>query len=188
MIAETKPIEGLEGDAGAKRGKPGLSVQNKILLYVVPIVLASTLIVFGFFELNARSSAEQQLRTKLDKLVQIQSAVIAESLWNLFDEQIKLILEALHTDPDVLAAAVYDDRDRLVASVGELSQLTSTRFVANEDIIYDSGDQQSRIGELRVALTDTQLKALTNERLQLVIVLASILLAAIIGAILLANR
>lgn len=188
MIAETKPIEGLDGDAGAQRGKPGLSVQNKILLYVVPIVLASTLIVFGFFELKARSAAEQQLHTKLDKMVQIQSAVIAESLWNLFDVQIKLILEALQTDPDVLAAAVYDDRDRLVASVGELTLLTSTPFAANEDIIYDSGDQQTRIGELHVALTDTQLKALTNERLQLVVVLAGILLAAIIGAILLANR
>ncbi|QMU58836.1 MAG: HAMP domain-containing protein [Boseongicola sp.] len=171
-----------------QRGSFGRSVQTKFLLYVVPLVLASTFIVFGLFELNARRSAEAQLQEKLEKLVEIQSAVVAESLWNVADGQIKLILTALLTDSDVLGAAVYDERDRLVAEAGETSTFGETRFVALEDILYDAGDQEVKIGALRIALNETRLGALARERLSLVVLLASILLAAVIAATLTANR
>ncbi len=164
------------------------SVQSKFLLYVVPMVLVSTLLVFGLFEWNARRAAEQELQVKLDKLVEIQSAVVAESLWNVADEQIKLILAALHTDPDVVAAAVYDERDRLVAAVGDVAQLDAARYSAQRDIRYDSGGQTIKIGAFRVALTDARLRALARGRLSLVAVLAGILLVAVVAATLTANR
>ena len=166
----------------------GRSVQAKFLLYVVPLVLVSTMLVFGLFEWNARRSAEEQLQAKLDKLIEIQSAVVAESLWNVADEQIKLILSALLTDPDVLAASVHDERDRLVAEAGDTSQFGSTRFSAEENIYYDAGDQVMRIGVLRIALAETRLGALARERLSLVVLLAGILLVAVIAATLAVNR
>ena len=55
------------------------SVQGKFLVYVVPLVLISTIVVFGLFEWTARKSAEQQLQVKLEKMIDIQSAVVAES-------------------------------------------------------------------------------------------------------------
>ncbi len=152
------------------------------------MVLVSTLLVFGLFEWNARRAAEQELQVKLDKLVEIQSAVVAESLWNVADEQIKLILAALHTDPDVVAAAVYDERDRLVAAVGDIAQLDAARYSAQRDIRYDSGGQTIKIGAFRVALTDARLRALARGRLSLVAVLAGILLVAVVAATLTANR
>ena len=87
------------------------SIRAKFLALIVPFVLLSILAVFGLVEYNARITAEQKLQSKLDKLVAIQSGVVAESLWNVADEQIKLILSALQIDPDVVAAAVYDDGD-----------------------------------------------------------------------------
>lgn len=165
-----------------------LTVQSKILLIVLPIVLLSTLVVFGFFEWNARSSSERGLHTKLDKLAQIQSAVIAESLWNLFDAQIKLILQALANDPDVTYAAVYDDHDRLIAEIGDSATEHSTRYSAVKDIIYNSGTSQTRIGSLHLTLTDKRLLDMAAERQQMVILLAAILVAAITGATLIANR
>lgn len=170
------------------RGGFTRSVQSKFLLYVVPLVVVSTVVVFGLFEWNARRSAEQQLQVKLERLVEIQSAVVAESLWNVADEQIKLILTALLTDSDVLAAAVYDERERLVAEAGATDQFGSTRYVAQEDILYDSGDNDVRIGSMRIALAETRLGSLAQERLSLVIMLAGILLAAVIAATLAANR
>ena len=71
------------------------SIRAKFLAFVVPLVLLSTIAVFGLFEFNARRDANLMLQDKLDKLVAIQSAVVAESLWNVADEQIKLILAAL---------------------------------------------------------------------------------------------
>lgn len=164
------------------------SVQTKFLLYVVPLVLVSTFAVFGLFEWNARRSAEEQLQVKLEKLVEIQSAVVAESLWNVADDQIQLILTALLADPDVLAASVQDERDRVVAQVGEFEQLSSARFSESEDITYDTGDQVLRIGSLRIALNETRLGVLAGERLSLVVLLAGILLAAVVAATLTANR
>lgn len=166
----------------------GRSVQTKILLYVVPLVLVSTIVVFGLFEWNARRSAEEQLRTKLNKLSEIQSAVLAESLWNVADQQIALILTALLTDPDVLGAAVYDERDRLVAEVGEAANIEASEFSAREDVLYNTGDQRIRIGELRIALADTRLQVLARERLSFVMILAGILLTAVVAATLAANR
>ena len=55
------------------------SLRAKFLVVVVPLVLLSTLIVFGLFELNAQREAHQRLEGKLEKLVAIQSAVVAES-------------------------------------------------------------------------------------------------------------
>ncbi len=176
------------GAKGLRRLRGARSVQGKFLLYVVPLVLFSTLLVFGAFEWNARRSAEHQLQVKLEKMVAIQSSVLAESLWNVADAQIKLILTALITDPDVLAAAVYDERERLVAEAGATDQFDKAHYLLESDIQYNSGDQRVRIGSLRIALTDARLSLLVRERLILVGFLAGILLIAVVGATLTANR
>ncbi len=54
------------------------TIGAKFLAFVVPLVLLSTIAVFGLFEFNARRDANLELQDKLDKLVAIQSAVIAE--------------------------------------------------------------------------------------------------------------
>ncbi|MHA6346522.1 response regulator [Roseivivax sp. CAU 1761] len=180
----------LPGSAGLRHGVGAIarSVQGKFLLYVVPLVLISTLVVFGMFEWNARRAAEEQLQVKLDKLIEIQSAVVAESLWNVADQQIKLILTALGTDPDIVAAAVYDERDRLVAAIGEPALLESAEFSDTRDVLYDTGDEQVRIGRFRIAVTDSRLTDLARGRMALVAFLAGILLVAVVTAMLTANR
>ncbi len=179
-------------EAGSTRRRKGWlqfkSVQGKFLAYVVPLVLLSTVVVFGFFELNARRNAENQLQTKLEKLVDIQSAVVADSLWNVADEQIKLTLAALLTDEDVVGAAVYDERDLLVASAGDIETLDQQPYFAETEIIYSAEGEELIIGRLSIALTDARLAALAGDRLALAVVLATILLIAVIGAALVANR
>ena len=103
------------------------TIRAKFLAIVVPLVLLSTVAVFGLFELNARHDANLKLQDKLDKLVTIQSAVLAEPLWNVADEQIKLILAALAIDPDVESAAVYDELGQLVGATGSADEI-ETRF------------------------------------------------------------
>ncbi|MCW3784742.1 response regulator [Defluviimonas salinarum] len=164
------------------------SVQSKFLAYAIPLVLLSTLMVFGAFEFNARRSAQEQLQTKLNELAQIQSRVVAESLWNVADQQTKLILKALLTDTDVVAAAVYDERKTLVASAGDVEGLRGSRYFAERDIIYTDEGDEIRIGRLEIAFSDARLKAITRERLTLAAVLAAILLLGVTSAALIANR
>jgi len=175
-------------DAG-RRWLPALkSVQAKVLLYVVPLVLLSTMAVFTLFEWTARNQARAELQAKVERMAEIQSAVIAESLWNVNDAQVGLILEALITDQDVLAAAVYDERERLVAAVGDTDALAASDYMVQSEIVYGDGGRQTVVGRLDLALTDARLAALRGERLLLTTALAGILLAAVIMATIAANK
>ncbi|MEM8853264.1 MAG: response regulator [Pseudomonadota bacterium] len=164
------------------------SLQAKFLAFVIPLVLISTVVVFAFFEANTRSAAETELRTKLNKMITIQSAVVAESLWNVADGQISLILAALMTDPDVLAAVVTDERGGTVAEVGDVAAMAGSHLTATQPIYYGTGTDQEDIGSLSVTLTDAKLKVQARGRMWLALVLASILLLAVTSATLIANR
>lgn len=164
------------------------SIRAKFLALIVPFVLLSIFAVFGLVEYNARIAAEQKLQSKLDKLVAIQSGVVAESLWNVADEQIKLILSALQIDPDVVAAAVYDDSDLLVGSIGEVEGMKSNAYFAEKAISYVYDDNTTTIGRLAIALQDSQIVADSRARLLVAVGLAALLLFSVIVSALIANR
>ena len=164
------------------------SITFKFLGLIVPFVLFAIFAVFLVVEYNARSAAEEKLQNKLDKLVAIQSAVVSESLWNVADDQIKLILSALAIDPDVMAAAVYDDGGVLVGSVGDIEGMEQEEFYAETDIVYEYDGEEITIGRLSIALKDSQIIADTAERRQLAIGLAVLLLIAVVSSALIAYR
>ena len=164
------------------------SIRAKFLALIVPFVLLSIFTVFGLVEYNARIAAEQKLQSKLEKLVAIQSAVVSESLWNVADDQIKLILSALEIDPDVLAAAVYDDGEVLVASIGEIEGIEQNAFFAEKEIVYIYGGASNTIGRLVIVLNDSQIIADSRSRLMLAVALAGLLLLSVITSALIANR
>ncbi len=163
------------------------TIRAKFLAIVVPLVLLSTVAVFGLFELNARHDANLKLQDKLDKLVTIQSAVLAEPLWNVADEQIKLILAALAIDPDVESAAVYDELGQLVGATGSADEIETRPFFASKEIIYVD-DKLAVIGRLAVSLTDARLQSSAEERMFLAAGLAAILLVSVVVSALLGNR
>jgi PAS domain S-box-containing protein len=164
------------------------TIRAKFLALVVPLVLIATVIVFGLFEFKAQSDAEEKLRDKLNKLVEIQSAVVAESLWNVADEQIKLILAALAIDPDVLGAIVFDEQGIVVGSTGSVEDIESQVYFAKMDITYFYDEEAKIIGSLSIALTDTSLRAAAQDRLFLAVGLAAILLVSVVVSALIANR
>jgi class 3 adenylate cyclase len=164
------------------------TLRAKFLALIVPLVLLSTVIVFGISELAARRDANRKLHAKLDEIVEIQSAVLSESLWNVADEQVELILAAIAIDPDVLGAIVYDDSNNPVASVGTVGAIEQQEFFAERDIAYRSGDDTEVIGRLVLALTDARVQAESGSRLLVVAGLAILLLLAVVAIALVANR
>ena len=134
------------------------TLRAKFLAVIVPLFLLSTVIVFGISELTARHEANRKLHAKLDQLVEIQSAVVSESLWNVAEEQIELILAAIVIDTDVLGAIVYDESNSPIASVGAVEAIEQQEFFAEKDITYLSGDDPEVIGRLALALTDARVR------------------------------
>ena len=143
------------------------TLRAKFLALIIPLVLISTMIVFGLFELNASREANLRLQEKLDQLVAIQSSVVAESLWNVADEQIKLILAALAIDPDVKGAVVFDEIDLPVGMVGDIDRMEDEAFYANTEIVYVYDEEPQVIGRLAISLSDAQIHADSRTRLLL---------------------
>ena len=128
------------------------------------------------------------MQSKLKELVAIQSAVLAESMWNVADQQIELILAALAIDPDVLAAAVYDESGNRISAVGESDGLEAAAFFAESAITYAHDGRQDVIGQLAVALTNDRMQAESRQRLLLAFGLASLLMLSIVTIALIGNH
>lgn len=164
------------------------SLRTKFLHAIVPYVLLAVVLAFAFVEYSARVSAEERLTAKLDKLSEIQARVVADSLWNIADEQTKLILEALATDPDLIAAGVWDDTDQLVASVGTLDEIESHPHTRSTTIRNTLNEEQMTIGRMVIALRDSRLATDTQSRMLAAIGLAVLLVGTIIATTLAAHR
>ncbi len=164
------------------------SLRAKFLVVVVPLLLLSTGLVFGVSEAIARRDAQERLQKKLEELVAIQSGVLSESMWNVADEQIALILSALAIDPDVLGAVVYDESGNVISAVGVTEDLQRQPLFSKRDIVYRQGEREDRIGQLAVALTDARLRADARSRIVLSTGLAASLLAAVVFIALIGNR
>ncbi len=164
------------------------SLRAKFLALIVPLVLLSTVIVFGISELAARRDANKKLHAKLDEVVEIQSAVLSEPLWNVANEQVKLILDAIAIDPDILGAIVYDESNNLIASVGAVEAMEQQEFLAERDIRHLSGDDAEVIGRLVLSLTDVRMQAESQTRLLVLVGLAALLILSVVTIALVANR
>ncbi len=164
------------------------SVQASFLAINVPMVLVAMTALFFVFEYTAYDRALQDLEEKLHRGLDNQATVMAESLWNLDQERLQLILEATAKDPDILGAAVYDDMDHLLSTVGTLAESTEDRLTAGKDIVFISGTNTELIGRLVVTVTDEPVRLALQQRIQLSVALAVLLLLTVVVSALLANR
>lgn len=164
------------------------TLRAKFLALIVPFFILSTVAVFGASEWTARRDAGEKLQAKVEALVEIQSAVLTEPLWNVADGQVKLILKAIATDPDVLGAVVYDESETPIASIGRVEDIDKQAFVAKRAITYVAGGKSRVIGQLALALTDERMRLDSHRRLTIIVGLAVLLLLSVIATAIVANR
>lgn len=144
--------------------------------------------VFVAFEFWASERAQQRAEDKLNALIEIQSSVIADPIWNVAEEQTSLILTAIAIDPDVKAVAVYDDFDDLIGSIGDVDGIENSPFFAERQIVFVYDDERTPVGRMQIAFADTTLREERQGRLILMSSLAAILLFSVVGSALIANR
>ncbi len=164
------------------------TLQAKFLALIVPLILLSTAVVFGISEMTARNEADARLSDKVGELVEIQSAVLSEALWNVADRQIELILAAVAIDPDILGAVVYDETNNPVSSIGSVEAIEQQEFFAEKDVVYGTDGETEVIGHRAIALTDARARAESQARLYVAIGLAALLLLLVVATALVANR
>lgn len=167
---------------------PDRSLHTKFLLFVMPMISLSIAPVFAYFHLTAYERALTELENKLSNQLIIQSAVLADPLWNVEISQAELIVAALMVDPDVLAVRVQDETGAEIATGGDNQDWSALEFSGETPVLFEGVGPAKVIGKLEIALSRDRLLHLMQERLIQVVVLALILFLAISASVVLANR
>jgi signal transduction histidine kinase len=161
-------------------------LQGKFLAITVPLVLASTLVLFALFEANTHRVALQQLEQNLEKLVARQSAVLSAPLWNLDDEQIDLTLAAIFIDRDVVSVKVYDEAGNVFDEIGQTGTTGERTVVLAKDIVFAGGGENKVVGRLEIGVTDQWVWSATKSRLLVAgaiafLVVVAVVISALVG-------
>lgn len=160
------------------------SLRQRFLIVNLTIVTVCAILLFGALDHLSRTRTNEQLQQRLDEVVRIQSSILAVPVWNLEEDRIRLILEAILQDRDFVMAVVTDESGETLVRAGaaEGSNLHTT----GSNIVYgDEGGHGQTIGELTLVasgkrITDQSHRNLVNDFLILFLVLATSVVTALV--------
>ncbi|MDA5095756.1 SpoIIE family protein phosphatase [Aliiroseovarius sp. KMU-50] len=136
----------------------------------------------------AHRSATARLQQTSGALLRTQSAALANPLWNLDYEQVRLSLEAIATNPEIVIARVYGEDGEIMAQAGDDVALQGDEFLFQQEIVFDAGTGPRRIGEIGFLVTQNDIRQQTRDRLLLAALIALAAVTMEVGAALFALR
>ncbi len=186
---QTSPEKAVEAAETSVEETPalGASVRTKFLRICIPLALLLAVPIMALFEYQTNHQAGQALRAKLRTDLVNVAAVLSESVWNLDEDRIRLILKSLSNDPDVAGATVMDAGDEELGKFGAVGG-TAKGLTGEIPILYreDSGPTET-IGKVRISLTDANVRAQSQTRIIRNVLLVAAVLIAVIASALIAN-
>jgi len=151
------------------------TIRGKFLRVTIPLIFLTVIGVFGAIELMAHRNALNRLQQTLDGMIVTQSAALATPLWNLDYEQIRLSLEAVAANREIVAARIYGENGDLMLEVGE-EEIGEDQILLQRPVIHDAGAGPKTIGKLEFIATPSHVWEQTRLRL---LVAAGIALLAV---------
>ena len=163
------------------------SIRGKFLRITIPLIFLSVIGVFSAIELMTHRSALDRLQQALEGMVITQSAALATPLWNLDREQIRLSLEAVVTNREIVAARIYGEDSSLMLEVGDLTA-SGDHMILQRDIVYRTGAGPKTIGQLELVATRQSVWEQTRLRLFIAAGIAVLAVTMAVAAALFALR
>jgi adenylate cyclase len=166
------------------------TLRGKFLRITIPLIFLSVIGVFGVIELMTYRNAINRMEQVLDGMLRTQAAALANPLWNLDDDQIRLSLEAIVTNREILAARVLGEDGGLIGEAGAVSDRISPGDLMplEREIIYDAGAGPNVIGTLEFVATREVVWERTRNRLLVAAVIALVAVSIEVAAALYALR
>jgi signal transduction histidine kinase/CheY-like chemotaxis protein/HAMP domain-containing protein len=161
------------------------SLRSKFLALAVPLIVATVVLIFALIEQFSFDRAKDELHLKLENFLAVQTAALANPLWNVDNVQVRLAVHALAVDPDIVALSVRDELGNVIAEYDEPKKVL---YTAEQPIFFDSDDGPVEIGTLSVAMTDARIRGERNRRRLLAAAFAAVLLVSVIASSLIALR
>jgi class 3 adenylate cyclase len=151
------------------------SIRGKFLRVTIPLIFLTVIGVFSAIELMTHKNSLDQLQQTLEGMIVTQSAALATPLWNLDYDQIRLSLEAIAANREIVATRIFGEDGALMLETGE-NGITDDHTLLQREIIYDAGAGPKIIGKLEFVATTNYVWEQTRQRL---LVAAGIALLAV---------
>lgn len=149
------------------------SVANIGLLMVAIFAAA------GFYQTKiGNDERESLINTRARLLVELQASALADPIWNLDAEQIKVLLKDLERDPDFVAAELLDQN-------GKKTTEYAKSVVSDDDIVaVGTIEKEGKpVGALALHLSRSGLSAATRSNVISTLVWYGIMLVLVLGAV-----
>jgi class 3 adenylate cyclase/PAS domain-containing protein len=163
------------------------TLRGSFLRVTIPLIFLTVIGVFGVIELITHKSAVNRLEQTLESMIATQSAALATPLWNLDHEQIRLSLEAIVTNREVVLARIYGEDGDLMLEAGDLDT-PGDPIVLQLDVVHDAGTGPKLIGKLEFVATQSLVWEQTRLRLFIAAGIALLAVSMEIAAALFALR
>lgn len=164
------------------------TIQGRFLSITVPLAVLVTAILFTAIEIYSYDRTLDRLKVDLNELVTTQSAALAVPLWNLDYDQIRLALNAIVSDRDVVAARVLDEQGITVGETEQVSTEGAGTIPLEHGIPFDDRGIKRTIGRLEIVGTEQEVWKATRDRLVVAGATAVLLLLCIVLVPLFAHR
>lgn len=150
-----------------KRRKKSQTLRGRFLRVTIPLIFISVISVFSVIELMTHKNAVERLERSIDSLIRTQAEALANPLWNLDREQIRLSLEAIVTNREILFARVLGESEKPMSEVGSIPKdtLSNNLLKRERKIEYDAGAGAKVIGRLEFVATRKYVNEQTRNRL-----------------------
>ncbi|WP_428671772.1 adenylate/guanylate cyclase domain-containing protein [Roseibium sp.] len=150
------------------------TLRAKFLRITIPLIFLSVIGVFSIIEVMTHLNTVARLERTLAGLADTQAAALANPLWNLDHEQIRLALEAVVTNREILSASVLGEDNQLMSTAGAVPEGTSGSDLMhlNREIVFDAGAGPKTIGTLEFVATRGFVWEQTRNRLVIAAIIA----------------
>ncbi len=101
----------------SRRRRKYFSVRAKFLAICIPIAIVAMSVLFLFYEVQSYRAAHVELHRKVESIVVTGRALLAEPMWNVDYERVRLVLSLMGSDPDIARLAVYGFDGELVHAI-----------------------------------------------------------------------
>ena len=163
------------------------TIRGKFLRVTIPLIFLTVIGVFSAVELMTYRDALGQLKQTFEGMIVTQSAALSTPMWNLDYDQIRLSLEAVTANREIVATRIYGENGKLMLATGE-DNIAGDHMLLQREIMYDAGAGPKIIGKLEFVATTGIVWEQTKLRLLVAAVIALLAVAMEVAAALFALR
>ncbi len=142
------------------------SIATKLLLVILPCMLAGAVVMFLAFERWNRAERLSALQSRLDGFAVAQAASLVKPVWEFDAETVDRLFRSYGDVPELLSAELRDPQGTVVASVRSRHPLPHDRtFSRDIDLVHRAAGGPIAAGHLTVAFDDGLVqRELTEQR------------------------